>query len=119
MTAARLPDWLPDGCPSWCDYGELHKDVDAYDDRTHCRSALSFPLTAEEPLDEHHIDRDGAEVDVSLIQHYREASPRVWLGREGSRQGMHLTLDEAERLARELLARVALARGLKLDDYLR
>lgn len=112
MTAPKRPFWLGEGgCPSWCGYDDLHKDEDAYDDRTHAGAMMSFPLTAEEPLAEHHCQGDDAEVDVSLIQHYREASPRVWLGREGSRRGMHLTLDEAEQLARVLFARVAMARG--------
>lgn len=111
MSAAKRPAWLPNGCPPWCEWGPLHKDGDAIDDRWHSGGSVSFPLTAEDPLPTgHHCEGDGAEVDVSLIQEYREAEPRVWLGREGSRQGMHLTLEEAERLACELLDRVRLAR---------
>jgi hypothetical protein len=111
VSASKRPSWLPHGCPSWCEWGPLHKDDDGIDDRWHSGGGVSFALTAEEPLSPHHCNSDGAEVDVSLIQDYREASPRVWVGREGTNQGMHLTLDEAERLARELLGRVELARN--------
>lgn len=120
---ANRPAWLPDGCPPWCEMGALHKDRDRLEDRVHSGSSAHITLTAEEPPPGPGVTPDGrgwtgksvpydepAEADVHLEQHYREATPRVWVGRDGSLTGMHLTLDEAERLAYEMLKRVAAGR---------
>ncbi|MEV5704776.1 hypothetical protein [Actinoallomurus sp. NPDC052274] len=121
-TAAR-PAWLPDGCPPWCDMGPLHKDSDHLDDRVHSGSATQITLTAEEPPLGPGVTPDGmgwtgesvsypqpVQADIYLEQHYREATPRVWVGRDGRTTGMHLTLDEAEQFAHEVLKRVAIGR---------
>jgi hypothetical protein len=49
-------------------------------------------------------------VNLYLTRHYREQAPRVWLGKGGTYKGFHLTLDEAEALARELGEIAATAR---------
>jgi hypothetical protein len=121
-TASR-PSWLPDGCPPWCEMGPLHKDIDYLDDRVHSGSSVHITLTAEEPPLGPGVTPDGkgriersvpyddpATADVHLQQHYREATPRVWVGRNESRIGMYLTLNEAERLAHEILKRAAAGR---------
>jgi hypothetical protein len=45
-----------------------------------------------------------------ILQHHREREPRIWLGRNDTNQGGHLTLDEAEELAEHLRLLVALGR---------
>lgn len=102
------PAWLPNGCPAWCEARGLHIDGDAYEDRTHTGGGITLPLTAEEPL--HRDDRDGAQLDVALIQHYREAEPRVRIGRDETSQGTHLSLTEVGTLIGHLSATLATAR---------
>lgn len=126
------PAWLRDGCPPWCEMGALHQDSDHLDDRVHSGSAAHITLTAEEPPLGPEVTPDGkgwtgksvpydepAEADVYLVQHYREATARVWVGRDGSRTGIHLTLVEAEQLAHEILKRVAAGRLTRSPGHTR
>ncbi|MFI0354274.1 DUF6907 domain-containing protein [Actinomadura sp. 9N407] len=121
--AAKWPAWLPDGCPSWCEVGDAHKDKDHIADRFHFGPATHITLTAEEPPLGPGVTPDGkgwtgksvpyddpAHADVYLLQHYRELGPRLWVGRADSPIGINLTLDEAERVALEILKRVAAGR---------
>lgn len=110
--STNLPTWLTSGCPSWCAYPERHADSDKYDDRIHDGITTEIILTAEESIRGHDgaVYDDPSQVDITMSQHYREASPRIWVGRNQTDEGVHLTLDEAERLARELLLRVAIVR---------
>ena len=107
----KTPAWVNDStpCPSWCPYGRDHKDSDAYDDRTHSGSTWHVPLTAEDPIayaegpgGERVVDSEPSELDLYLVMHYREIEPRIWLGRDGTDKGQHLTLKEARELAERL-----------------
>lgn len=109
MSAEKRPAWLPNGCPSWCDWIGDHNESARYDDRSHIGAGLSLILTAEQTLREDRKDTVPPTLDIYLIQHYREAEPRVHVGRDDM-PGTHLTLDEAEALANKLLNRVATAR---------
>jgi hypothetical protein len=114
---APRPHWLTGECPTWCHVDD-HASGDRFDDRLHTGMTGVIPLTAEEPPS--YTDRDGKELwaadnepawaDLFLIQHYREAEARIWVGRDGTSKGFHLTLDEAEDLAATLLDRVTAAR---------
>ncbi|MBA9001993.1 DUF6907 domain-containing protein [Thermomonospora cellulosilytica] len=100
--------WMPEsGCPTWCDSGGLHVDGDAYTDRTHCGGGIVMRLTAEEPLEMG--DEAGATLDLNLVQHYREIEPRIWMGRDETGQGTHLSLADAATLIRHLAALLAAA----------
>lgn len=101
---ATAPVWSPQGCPSWCDVPDLHRDGDHYDDRSHCSLGAHIPLSLAKVVDD-----ERATLDVSMIQHYREVEPRVWIGRDGSAQGDHLTLDEAREMALRVLELVRMA----------
>lgn len=97
-----LPFWLPDGCPSWCAYTELHRNSDHYDDRSHSSTATAVALTATNPQE--FGDPHPIELQLNAEQHYREREPRIWLGRDDTSNGVHLTLDEAQQLGELLLA---------------
>ncbi|WP_433174179.1 DUF6907 domain-containing protein [Actinoallomurus sp. CA-150999] len=107
MSAAKRPYWLPEGCPPWCLRVPEHSNDDHPDDRTHAGEDASVTLTAADPLD---LDGEAEEMRLYLLQHYREREPLIWLGRNETNQGGHLTLDEAEELAGELRRLVKIAR---------
>jgi hypothetical protein len=100
------PAWQPTGCPSWCQVTDLHCDADHYDDRIHIHLGAHVPLSLAP-----RVDDDTPTLDVSMAAHYRETSPRVWIGRDGTNAGEHLTLGEARQLALQLLELVAAADG--------
>lgn len=109
MSAVKRAAWLTQGyhvCPEWCDGG--HDTTDSYDDREHIGTISAVTLTADDtwPDEDPGVARLGAaglpHVNMYLVQHYREAEPRVWLGKGGSNQGVYLTVAEAEVLAAEL-----------------
>jgi hypothetical protein len=52
----------------------MHMDGDAYEDRSHSGSEITMPLMADEPLTTG--DQAGAELNLRLVQHYRETEPR-------------------------------------------
>lgn len=99
------PAWQPEGCPAWCECGDLHRDGDRYADRLHCNLGAHFPLSL--------ADRDEPDevptLDVNMLQHYREASPRIWIGRDGTNNGNEMTVDEAREVALKLLELVRMA----------
>ena len=95
--------WLTEGfhiCPSWCRI--VHRDDDMYEDRVHQSSMVMIPLTAEERAYTTGPDEGLPHVNLCLVQHYREEWPRIWVGRDDTPHGFHLTLGEAEWLATEL-----------------
>ena len=95
--------WLTEGChvcPSWC--GGHHRDNDMYNDRVHQSRTVTIPLTAEELAYTDGSDDGLPHVTLCLVQHYREEWPRIWVGRDDTPHGFHLTLGEAEWLATEL-----------------
>ncbi|SEG94674.1 hypothetical protein SAMN04489712_1502 [Thermomonospora echinospora] len=100
--------WLPEsGCPRWCTWSSMHQDSDAYEDRSHSGGGITMPLMADEPLT---IDAQaGGELNLHLIQHYRETEPRVWIGRDQSNQGTHLSLAETADLMGHLATLLATA----------
>lgn len=109
MSELKPAAWMTEGyhvCPSWC-IGD-HFTGDAYDDRTHESPMVAIPLTADdmEPGENLGATRPGAEglmhINMCLTQHYREAAPRIWVGRGSSRNGFHLTSSESEWLATAL-----------------
>lgn len=106
------PAWLTEDCPNWCAYPGEHAGRDMYDDRSHSGEAGRILLTAEEPMTSEkpgggiEVYDDPSHMDVYMIQHYREAGPRIWIGRDGSNVGMHLSIADAEQLITELRARV-------------
>lgn len=105
----QCPAWLTEDCPSWCT--ERHADSDRYNDRTHTGMITDVILTAEEPpMDGVKTYEHPTELNVYMIQHYREAWPRIWIGRNGTNEGMYLTLDEAGQLMAELRIRADQAR---------
>lgn len=106
------PFWQPQPCPPWCAFDEDHSPDDAYVDRSHYSAYREIALTVEDPTDRD--PRDAVEPTVARIelnQHYREIEPRIWLGKDETRQGMHLTLGEARQLADELMRAVDMAVG--------
>ncbi|HZB30522.1 MAG TPA: hypothetical protein VE465_10185 [Streptosporangiaceae bacterium] len=111
--APRRPAWLTGPCPSWCDRDD-HSDADKYDDRRHASVYRLFTLTAAEPHDGHVADDDDAEppkLEIFLEQHYRESEPRLWIARDQTLHGWHLTIDEMRRLADLLNTMVDVAEG--------
>jgi hypothetical protein len=71
------PHWQTAPCPSWC--GEIHQDSDYYPDRAHYLAPL-------EPLELSLYDDDHAGngstpgvLEVSVLQHYRQAEPTIGL----------------------------------------
>lgn len=118
-TAAKRPYWLPYGCPTWCVDEGSHRDSEGYEDRSHIGRQIDVDLTAEDSrwarVGKHgnRIDRgeDPSTVRMYLFQHYREIEPRIWLGRDDSADGVHLTPAEAKRVAAAL---AGLVDGLSL-----
>ncbi len=110
--APKRPSWLPGGCPSWCDWGPLHRESDMYDDRWHSGGVREVEMTAADPI-EGALERDNEPTAVRayLVQHYRERAPRIELDRDGLLTGIVLTVDEAEEFARKLLELVDVAHG--------
>ncbi|MCP2336120.1 DUF6907 domain-containing protein [Actinomadura rupiterrae] len=106
-----LPAWLPYGCPAWCGYGDEHDEDTHYDDRNHGGFAFNLVLTAFSSAisDDRDIATERPELNMNLVQHYREVEPRIWIGFNGTNKGVHVTISEAEKAARHLLDMVAAA----------
>jgi hypothetical protein len=54
--------------------------------------------------------------EVNVRQHYREVSPRIWLGRSESSDGWDLTAGEARMIADQLAKAADLAEGSQGGD---
>jgi hypothetical protein len=106
--AVETLSWLPDGCPAWCEYGELHVENDQPVDREHSSRALEV-LTSlyntEEPGHPPYMA-------VHIAQHYRESEARIWVGQDETNVGRFMTLDEARELALQILEQVKRAEGI-------
>lgn len=100
------PSWLPASCPPWC-LGD-HREAESYADRTHDSEDRSTRLSLAEPIEDD-MPRIAA---AALMQHYDDTEPRI-LFAHGERQdeAVYLTLDEAERIGRDLLALAAVGRA--------
>lgn len=103
------PWWLPGGCPSWCEWPDTHEGHDHYVDRLHMGARVSVTLTATEDSEPTEYD-DPREAGAYIVQHYREAEPRIELVRDDAPMHVQLTADEAEEFAMKLLELAATAR---------
>ncbi|GII86610.1 hypothetical protein Ssi03_46000 [Sphaerisporangium siamense] len=108
---ASPPLWLTGPCPAWCE--EKHRGSDHPDDRKHHGGTLSVPLltiafenfgTRDEPR------LAPVELLADLMQHHREAEPRVVLGDTSDTFSRYLSLGEAQRFAFDLVELVAAGR---------
>ena len=104
----EMPTWLPNGCPSWCEYGDLHRENDQHDDREHYGRGHRIEASTEPRID---FDQHST-MDIHLQQHYREAEARVWVGYDVTNKGKHLTIDEARELALRILELTKEADGI-------
>ncbi|TMR95601.1 DUF6907 domain-containing protein [Nonomuraea basaltis] len=109
---AKPAAWLAeDPCPSWCAGGLDHDAATHPTDRNHFGPSTIIPLVTMEPVVRCYPEQWAQpELMVSLDRRYREREARVYLSKDDS-NGVYATLAEAERLAHELLALVAEARG--------
>lgn len=108
----KTPYWQTMPCPSWC--GGYHKRGDGGSDRTHMGtwsrevrlSLYDAELYIHAPGVHDHIPVD---LQVYLQQDFREFEPRVMVEPANSRSELsatQLTLDEALKLGKALLAAV-------------
>lgn len=97
-------------CPSWCTNGDLHKSSDDPDDRAHDSDVLSVSFDTMPPSVAYAEFR-APEATVMLTQKFREAEPRIYINDSSDGTNLYATLDEAEKLAHDLLFLVAQARG--------
>ena len=106
--------WQTEPCPPWCGFTADHTDADAVEDRNHVSGwegtvRLSLVDPSLEDL------RDGCDepeyAAVHVVQHYRECTPRIWLGQSQTNTGWYLTVDEAREIAEQLTQAADLAEG--------
>jgi hypothetical protein len=103
--------WLKsDPCPPWCTNTNLHKSSDDPADREHDSDVLSVSLESMPPSVAYAEFRP-PEVTAMLVQKFREVEPRVYINDSSDGTNLYATLDEAEKLAYDLLFLVAQARG--------
>lgn len=104
----QRPTWLPTGCPSWCEMGDLHREGDHYEDRVHFGDGVHVTASTDAP----HFEGGPASVDTHMNQHYRETESRIWVGIDESSAGHYLTIDEAREYALRLLELTKIADGI-------
>lgn len=105
--AAGPASWLTQPCPRWCtdapDIHEgftIHRASDCPEDRRHSGDYFSVPLHTMDyvsfgpPASPSFKAR---EVMANLVQHYREAEPRICLSDDVDTFAIYMTLDEARR----------------------
>ncbi|MFI6299514.1 DUF6907 domain-containing protein [Nonomuraea sp. NPDC050790] len=109
--AADSPAWLT-ACPAWCI--EDHHGADHPDDRVHWSAYRSTPAHTMQyedcgsPNEPGHMAHSASLV---LVQHYREAEPRVSLSDNANdKWSLQMTLAEAEQVARHILDIIHTAR---------
>ncbi|WP_141579636.1 hypothetical protein [Actinomadura sp. WMMA1423] len=105
---AARPWWLPEGCPSWCEWPDDHPAKACYDDRLHTGESRVVVLTGNDTAGDAWEDPD--EARMYIRQHYREVAPRIEVGHNDAAVGLQFTLDEAEEFAHHLLELAAIAR---------
>lgn len=122
MSVDELPDvrpfWMTVPCPAWCVSG--HSDDDAVDDRLHWASWrgevwLSLEDETNEEFAFRHKHRTAFTppfLRVDLLQRWREARPRLWVGWRDTNRGYHLSPTEARELAAALIQGADLAEGV-------
>lgn len=113
---ASPPVWMTEPCPGWClsNYGEhIHGGEDAPEDRHHLSAVTVQPLlTMEFPNYESPTTPRYAPLDlmVDLLQHYREAEPRVVVNDTSDKFTLYLSLDEAQQHAVNVMEMVRAGR---------
>ncbi|WP_449061375.1 hypothetical protein [Planomonospora algeriensis] len=110
--AASPADWLSiSACPSWCNSG--HRGSDHPDDRQHGSLYLETVLQTMR-YDDYGLpgkpEYKPVIAGVNLIQHYRETEPRICVSDTGEHGEYYLTLDEAQKIALDLLTLVLAGR---------
>ncbi len=111
MQGNDLAPWPPaEGCPSWCSCSEGHKATDHPDDRSHFSLERVVPLSLEEPVRAVGGAWMPEWLDISLRQHQTE-EPQITVEFGGRCGFFHLTIDEANELARALDAALVTALG--------
>lgn len=108
--------WMTVPCPEWCDFRRDHSNRDDGEDRTHLgvrHRVVTTTMDVERSVADGQVHESDQPpyLAVFMLQDYREVEPRIWLGRNETRQGAYLTFAEAERLAAVLLDRVREARA--------
>lgn len=103
----KRPNWLPNGCPSWCETSDLHRDGDHPDDREHIGEGVHIELSVEA-----YIDGCPSTVNTHIARHYRETGARIWVGHDGSSAGKYLTVDEAREFALRILELTKVVDGI-------
>ncbi|MFG1826711.1 DUF6907 domain-containing protein [Microbispora bryophytorum] len=105
------PSWLTRPCPAWCT--ERHGDRDYAVDRNHRGHTLVTPLLTMDFVNCGSPDEpryEPVELMCDLVQHHREAEPRINIG-DTNDFSDDLSLGEAEEFARHLFTLVALGRN--------
>lgn len=97
-------------CPPWCTHSVLHRSSDDPADREHGSDVLSVSLDSMPPSVAYAEFRAPA-LTVMLTQRFREVEPRVYLNDSSDGTNLYATLDEAEKLAHDLLFLVRQGRG--------
>ncbi|WP_147944522.1 hypothetical protein [Microbispora sp. CSR-4] len=106
------PAWLTRPCPAWCT--ERHGDRDYAVDRNHRGHTLVTPLLTMDFVNCGSPDEpryEPVELMCDLVQHHREAEPRINIGDTNDAFSDDLSLGEAEEFARHLFTLVALGRN--------
>lgn len=110
--AASPAGWLSiSACPSWCNSG--HRGSDHPDDRQHGSLYLETVLQTMR-YDDYGLpgkpEYKPVIAGVNLVQHYRETEPRICVSDTGEYGEYYLTLDEAQKIALDLLTLVLAGR---------
>lgn len=93
-----LPSWQALPCPAWCTW-QPHAEADHPEDRHHTSTEARRALPLEPPAELQTGQYEPEYVTAYLWQHVREVEPTIRLSKGESREGFHLTLDDAEVLA--------------------
>ncbi|MGW0215603.1 DUF6907 domain-containing protein [Micromonospora chokoriensis] len=110
--ASDGPFWQDTACPSWC--ASRHQPEDAYEDRMHVGDLPSAAgATLIDLLLETATEGRPEQLEVTVAQHYRCATPRVHVIKSEQAE-LPLTPAEARTLAAHLLTLVQTA-GLPVD----
>ncbi|MBB6547026.1 DUF6907 domain-containing protein [Nonomuraea rubra] len=110
--AASPAEWLTvSPCPAWC--RDEHSGSDHPDDREHNSLYLNTALQTMPYINYGHGDKPEYKptgIMTDLVQHYREAEPRICFGDTGDHASYYMTLDEAQEIALHLLVLVSAGR---------
>ena len=105
-----MPSWQTEPCPSWCRLAP-HVEDEQPDDRMHAGPERNVPLPLMPPVNLCTGTWTTEHTNAYLWQHVREVEACVILHVGESNEGFTFSLDNAEAVARDLLALVAQARA--------